>query len=79
MDKDEETLTILADPDLHPLNAVCSNCGMTWGTHIGLGCVRGKTKFAELPLYDADPKCEHEIVELWSGYRCEHCTGWYCA
>lgn len=30
-------------------------------------------------LYDADPKCHHEVVALWSGVRCHKCGGWYCA
>lgn len=29
-------------------------------------------------LYDADPNCNHEIVEKMSGIACKHCKGWYC-
>jgi hypothetical protein len=29
-------------------------------------------------LYDADPNCKHEIVALWSGVKCKHCSGWFC-
>lgn len=30
-------------------------------------------------LYSADPNCEHEIEAQWSGIKCIHCRGWYCA
>lgn len=30
-------------------------------------------------LYSADPNCKHQIVLLWSGYKCAKCGGWYCA
>ena len=30
-------------------------------------------------LYDADPNCEHEVIEQWSGVKCSKCPGWYCA
>ncbi len=29
-------------------------------------------------LYNADPDCDHEIVELDSGVKCVKCTGWFC-
>ena len=29
-------------------------------------------------LWDADPDCEHEIINLWSGIRCKKCKGWFC-
>lgn len=30
-------------------------------------------------LFDADPKCEHEIVDAPSGgVKCTKCTGWFC-
>lgn len=31
-----------------------------------------------LELYDADPHCEHKIVEQPSGVKCKHCPGWFC-
>ncbi|MFC4225451.1 DUF6611 family protein [Lysinibacter cavernae] len=30
------------------------------------------------PLYDADPNCVHETLELWSGVKCKKCPGWFC-
>lgn len=30
-------------------------------------------------LYSADPNCDHEIEPQWSGIKCIHCNGWYCA
>lgn len=30
-------------------------------------------------LYSADPNCNHEIEAQWSGIKCIHCRGWYCA
>jgi hypothetical protein len=32
----------------------------------------------ELPLYAAEPDCEHVIIVLWSGYKCGKCPGWFC-
>lgn len=29
-------------------------------------------------LYDADPECEHETEEDWSGIVCTKCGGWFC-
>lgn len=29
-------------------------------------------------LFNADPNCQHEIVQLWSGIKCKHCSGWFC-
>lgn len=29
-------------------------------------------------LYDADPKCEHEILAKYSGIVCKKCGGWFC-
>lgn len=29
-------------------------------------------------LYDADPNCVHDIIELWSEIKCSKCGGWYC-
>ena len=29
-------------------------------------------------LWDADPKCKHKVVTLWSGVKCTKCGGWYC-
>ena len=29
-------------------------------------------------LYDADPKCKHVIITLWSGVKCSKCNGWFC-
>ncbi|MDD5649987.1 MAG: hypothetical protein PHF86_06165 [Candidatus Nanoarchaeia archaeon] len=30
-------------------------------------------------LFDADPKCEHEIVDVpGGGVKCTKCTGWFC-
>ncbi len=30
-------------------------------------------------LYNADPNCDHDIEEQWSGVKCRKCPGWYCA
>lgn len=35
-------------------------------------------KEEEEALYNADPNCEHDIVLLWSGYKCAKCPGWFC-
>lgn len=32
----------------------------------------------DYPLLGADPDCEHDIVLLWSGYKCSKCPGWFC-
>jgi hypothetical protein len=32
----------------------------------------------EVILYGADPECDHEIVEVWSGIKCAFCKGWFC-
>ena len=30
-------------------------------------------------LYDADPDCDHEIIEKASGgIECTKCEGWFC-
>jgi len=30
-------------------------------------------------LFDADPDCEHEIVDAHGGgVKCTKCTGWFC-
>jgi len=29
-------------------------------------------------LFNADPDCDHEIEELWSGIKCKKCNGWFC-
>lgn len=54
----------------------CGTCmaiaftGTSTGTHT---CKQYKPK-----LYNADPNCEHEIQELWSGIKCKKCPGWFC-
>ena len=31
------------------------------------------------PLFDADPKCVHEIMDSpGGGVKCRNCRGWYC-
>jgi hypothetical protein len=32
----------------------------------------------EEELWDADPNCDHEIVDKWSGIECKKCKGWFC-
>ena len=29
-------------------------------------------------LLDADPNCQHEIENKWSGVKCKKCGGWFC-
>jgi hypothetical protein len=29
-------------------------------------------------LFDADPDCDHEIENKWSGVKCKKCKGWFC-
>lgn len=29
-------------------------------------------------LYNADPKCDHQIKSKWSGIECVKCGGWFC-
>ncbi len=36
-------------------------------------------KYKTEELYDADPKCEHEVYSAPSGgVKCKKCTGWFC-
>jgi len=38
-----------------------------------------KIKKEKIVLYDADPKCDHELDEnSYSGIRCKKCSGWFC-
>lgn len=37
-----------------------------------------QTQKKKIELFDADPKCNHKIKELWSGIKCEKCNGWFC-
>lgn len=33
-----------------------------------------------LPLYHADPNCDHRVVSApGGGVKCRFCRGWYCA
>ena len=33
----------------------------------------------ETDLFEADPNCEHEIVDaIGGGVKCKHCNGWFC-
>lgn len=37
-----------------------------------------EVKAVKQELWDADPKCEHDVQAQWSGIKCVKCGGWFC-
>ena len=29
-------------------------------------------------LFNAEPNCDHDVQEHWSGVKCTKCDGWFC-
>ena len=36
------------------------------------------TSDSNVELLEADPNCDHKIINLWSGIKCKKCNGWFC-
>lgn len=58
-------------------------CPMPMSPHYGVEVLKDHAEieldreFGDI-LYNADPDCDHRIIQLWSGVRCSKCGGWFC-
>ena len=64
-------------------HAKCSHCDVLGGEALKVVITSGKKEEEVIDfngsLFDADPKCNHEVIcAPGGGVKCRKCRGWFC-